>query len=403
MSAGRRIAVSLGLLLGLATAPALAQEARYYREGRHLVHELAGTIPATPRIRVAADLGAVEVEGAPGNEVRYRIRVRVAARDDSEARRLLDGLLVSASRRGDELLFQGLATRPDTGRGLSAEFHLTVPAATRHLEVATGAGDVRARGLLGTCSLMTRGGTIGADDLGGSLRAETRGGSIEVGRVGGEAGLSTAGGGVRLAAAGGGVTAQTSGGDVVLGRAGGDVRAQTGGGNILIDEAAGSVVVETSGGNIEVGRAGGKVSAATAGGSIRVASARGGAHCETAAGPIDLGSVEGSIRAITSSGSIRAAVARGRAPFSDSSLEAWQGDVTIILPDSLPLTIRALVDNPAGHPIRSDFPLTITRDTEVAGRPVEIAEGSIGGGGSLLKVRTLGGSIVILKAKNANP
>jgi DUF4097 and DUF4098 domain-containing protein YvlB len=398
------VGAALALLaLAAAAAPAAAQESRYYREGRHYIHEIAGAIPAAaPAIRVATDLGAVEFVGARAPGVRYRIRVRAAVAGDAEARRRLDELAISISRSGDALVFKGEAARPMIGRGLSAEFDLTVPAATPEIEVTTGAGEIRARGLEGRVTLATRGGRIAADALGGPLQAETRGGPIEVGSVAGTARLVTAGGRVRVDSAGGELLARSSGGEVAIGRAGGQVRAETGGGSVRIDSAAGDVEVATSGGNIELGRVEGKVVAATAGGSIRVSSAARGIRCETAAGPIVLRGLGGPVRAVTSAGSIQADLA-GAAALADSDLQTWSGDVTLILSETLPLTIRALIDNPIGHRIQSDFPLKIFRDAENAGRPMEIAEGSIGGGGSLLKVRTLGGNILILKAKNAKP
>jgi hypothetical protein len=395
----------LSLLLGCAAAaPAAAQESRYVREGRHLVREISGTIPAagTQAIRVASDLGSVEVQGDREAGVRYRIRVRTAAADDAQGRRRLDDLQISISRSGGVLLFKGESARPIAGHGLSAEFSLTVPAATSRIEVATGAGAITARGVGGSATLTTRGGGISADGLGGPLEAESRGGPIEVGAVAGAARLITAGGRVRVGSVGGALVVRTSGGDVVIDRAGAEVRAETGGGSIRIESAAGEVEAATGGGNIELGRAGGKVIAATGGGSIRVASARRGVRCETAAGPISLVGVGGPVRAVTSAGGIQADFAALTA-FSDSDLQTWHGDVTVVLPESMPVTVRALIDNPVGHRIQSDFPLKIFRDTESAGRPMEVAEGSIGGGGSLLKVRTLGGNILILKAKSTKP
>ncbi len=378
-------------------APA-SQEARYYREGRDLVREISGAIPdAAPRIRIAADVGSVEVQAGPGAEVRYRIRARASGVDAARARRSLGELLVSASRSGGRLLFRGEAPSPTSAQGVTIEFSLTVPAATPEVEVATGAGDVAVRGVGGSATLFTRGGGIAIDRLGGALRAETRGGNIEVGTVDATARLVTAGGSVRVASAGGAVVAQTSGGDVTIGHGRGDVRAETGGGGIDIASASGDVEARSGGGNITLGAVGGKVTAATAGGSIRVVSARGGAHCETAAGPIVLRGIDGPIHAVTSSGSIRADLAPSAHPSSDSFLETWQGDVTVMVPETLPLTIRALIDDPLGSGIRSDFPLAIAREAEGAGRPLEIGEGRVGAGGPLLKIRTLGGNIAILK------
>jgi len=79
------------------------------------------------------------------------------------------------------------------------------------------------------------------------------------------------------------------------------------------------------------------------------------------------------------------------------------GDVTLEVPETLPLTIRAVVDNSKGNRIKSAFPLRVYREAEDAGRPVEIGEGSIAGGGSLIKIRTLDGHIAIQKIKRTEP
>jgi DUF4097 and DUF4098 domain-containing protein YvlB len=385
---------------GLGSAPAVAQESRYYREGRHLVHEITGVIPSGASIvQVDTDLGSVDLQGSQASDVRYRIRVKTVGGDDTEVRKRLDDLVVSARKSGRVLLFKGEAARALAEPGLVAEFALTLPGDTPQIEVRTGAGDVTARALKGAATLVTQGGRITADRVSGPLRAETRGGPIDIGHVDGSARLATQGGGVTVGSAGGAVVAQTSGGEVRIGAAGGEVKAETGGGEIRIESASGNVDVRTGGGNIELGRIGGTVSAATTGGSIRVASSRGALRCETGAGSISLRGVGGPVHAVTSAGDILADLAEAAGPFSDSDLQAWQGDITILLPDRLPLTVRALIDNPAGSRIRTDFPLRIGRETEEAGRSAEIAEGSIAGGGPLLKVRSLGGNISIRKSE----
>ena len=154
----------------------------------------------------------------------------------------------------------------------------------------------------------------------------------------------------------------------------------------------------TGGGNIDLGRILGQISAMTAGGSIRVVSAGAGVQCETAAGAIELLEVLGQVRALTSVGDIRVHIL-GKKAFAESNLQSLLGDVFVSLPDSLPVTIHALVDAPLGVGIDSEFPLAISRELEAAGRPVAFGEGDVLGGGSLLKIRTLGGNIVIRKAK----
>lgn len=378
-----------------------AQEDRQYREGRFLVHEIAGSIPSgTPRVRIETEVGSVIARPSAAPEVRYRIRVRaIADENEDAARRLLEEMIVSAGKTGDAIVFRGQIGRPGAERDLTAEFGLEVPAGTKEFEVVTGAGNVEARGLRGIVTLATRGGSISADGIGGLLRAETRAGNIEVGDVLSAARLVTAGGTVRLNASGGDVLVRSSGGDVIIGRAGGLVRAETGGGNVTVESATGDVFIQTRGGNIQVGRVAGEVAAATSGGSIRIAGADG-VRCETAAGPIVLKGLQGPVRALTSAGGIRADFLPTTRAFFDSDLQTWQGDVVVSLPESLDLTIRAEVDNSLGRRIRSDFPLRTFREAEDTGRPLEMAEGNIGAGGSVLRIRTLGGNISILKLKD---
>jgi hypothetical protein len=122
-------------------------------------------------------------------------------------------------------------------------------------------------------------------------------------------------------------------------------------------------------------------------------------RCESGAGPIFLKVLDGPIRAVTSAGNIQAEILPAGRTLFDSDIQTWAGDVLLALPESPHVTIRAIVDNSKGRRIQSDFPLRIYREAEDAGRPVEIAEGAIGGGGALIKIRTLDGNIVIQKAK----
>jgi len=395
----KRLRIVATLILCLMAAPLRGQEARYLDEGRQMVHELSGVIAADDvRVRVNTDLGSVRVNGSDERGVSYRIRVRAMSEDASEARRLIDTLGVSAIREGDRIVFSGKAYAPDQIGSLAAEFVLTLPRSTPSLEVLTGVGDVGVEGIEGGVTIITRGGRVSAGEIDGPLQIETRGGDIEVGRVRGNVRLVTGGGEVHLESTSGDLVARTSGGDVRIGHVGGRVNAETGGGSVRIERASGDVIAGSNGGNIDLGRILGEVSAATAGGSIRVVSASRGVNCETAAGLIDLAEVLGPVRAITSAGNINVHLI-GREAFADSNLQSLLGDVFVSLPDSLPVTIRALVDDPVGAGIDSEFPLAITKELEEVGGPIAIGEGEVGGGGSLLKIHALGGNIVIRKAR----
>jgi DUF4097 and DUF4098 domain-containing protein YvlB len=398
------------LALSVGVAPAAAREPQGTPSAAHATvpvaagttaaHEIVGRAPAgLSRLRVETALGSVRLRPAAGTETVYRVRLRATGTDAADARRRLDRMVVSASRTGDLLHFTG--TLPDSGdaaRGLTAEYDIEVPRAVGAVEIATGAGDIDVAELPGKISLLTRGGAITGGALGGPLEAETRGGRIQMGPLEGTARFVSAGGDVLLETVGGDLAVRTSGGDVRVARAGAGVQVESGGGNVRVDRAMGAVKIATGGGNIEVGDAAGEVAAATAGGSIRVGTAKS-VRCETAAGPIVLGTINGPVRAISSAGTIRALLGPA-AIAADSDIQTWHGDVLVSLPDAPALTIRALVDNPVGRAIESDFPLAIRRDLEAVGRPLEVGEARLGGGGPLLKLRTIGGRIVILKASN---
>ncbi len=389
-------------LLTLALAPVAASEARYYRDGRFLVQEIHGSIPTHgPRIRIETDLGTVRVRSAAGNEVQYRIRVRATASAGETARRLLDRLMIGAGQNGDLVLFTGRAADPQALRGVAAEFEITVPEDAIEIETFTGGGDIVVEEFGGRATLVTRAGNISARALAASLRAETSSGSIRIGRVGSDARLITGGGSVHLDQAGSDVLVRTSGGDIVIGRSGGGVKVESGGGDVRIDEATGDVTVGTGGGRIALGRIGGRVRAATSGGGIRVRSADGGVQCETGAGMIELQANGGPIQALTSIGNIVVDLSRFRGVFGGSDLETGQGDVIVSIPESLAVTVRALLDDPSAGDIRSDFPMKVSRRIGAIGRSITIAEGDIAGGGSLLTIRSLGGNIVILKTEPA--
>ncbi len=400
----RRRAGFAVLLAAVAVVPLAANEARYYRDGRFLVHEIRGVIPARgPRIRVETDLGAVRVQAAQGDEVRYSIRVRAAAAGPEDARRLIDRLLIGAGRQDDLILFTGQTSDPASLRGLAAEFDIAVPPGTSAVEAFTGGGDVVAGDLDGGATFVTRAGNISAGRLRGPLRAETTSGAIRVGFVGADSRLITGGGGVHLQEGAGDVLIRTSGGDVDIGRGGGRIEIESGGGNVRIQEAAGDVTVGTGGGRIALGRVGGRVWAATGGGGIRIGSADGGVRCETGAGAIQLKAGGGPIQALTSVGNILADLSSVRGSFPGSELQTGQGDIIVAIPGSLALTVRALLDGPGAGRIRSEFPLEISRRVDGLGRPVAFAEGDIAGGGSLLTIRSLGGDIIITRAEEAGP
>ena len=81
-------------------------------------------------------------------------------------------------------------------------------------------------------------------------------------------------------------------------------------------------------------------------------------------------------------------------------LETGVGDITIYLVPNINLTIRASIEASTGHSIKSDFPeIRVSSEGGQWGPKQVSAEGSLNGGGPVLKLRTSMGNIYIRRAQ----
>lgn len=384
------------LVVALAPATSAPGQGQITREGRYWVEEVAGDIPAAPRVRVVSSQGTIELRGGPETKISYRVRKRVRASSEEEARRKLSGYRLRAGRSGE---LAELVVEFGHGEGAGAECFVTVPRSTLRAHLETRGGSVVVEKIDGEAVATTAGGSIRADEISAGARLETAGGSITMGRMGGKVDAQTAGGSIQLQSCGEAVLA-TRGGSITVGACEKGVRAETAGGGIRVNRAGGNVLAETAGGSIHIGEAGARVTAQTSGGSITVDSARGLVRAETAAGGIRLWKLAGPVHAETAAGSIVAQVVADRQSWAESQLETSVGDVTVYLPEALAVTIRASIEMASGrHRIVTDFPLTIRTVSEAPGPKEIVGEGSLNGGGAPLRIRTTSGNIEIRKNK----
>jgi len=376
--------LKLGLMACLA-ATALAGEPGLRHDGAFWVEEGHGSLMVPPKgnIRIAA-FGAVTVKGTAGSELAYVVTKRVKAKSEAEARQLLSAYRVRSSR-------QGRVTRLWVEGGSEmAELEVAAPQSSGEVLVETRAGTVDVSKFEGAVIAETGGGRISVDQVAGDLVAKTAAGEISLGKIGGDARCVSGAGAIRAAAIHGQAFLETGGGDIHVQQVDGALRCTTNGGGIHIAQAGNIVIADTAGGPIEVGYAKGMVTANnSAGGPIRVGSASG-ARCESAGGPIRLTSFGGSLKASTTMGSI---IARFQTqPVEDSFLSTSHGDITVWIPSNLKVTVRAQNASYGGAKrIVCDFPDIAVK---LAGSAT-IAEGSLNGGGPLVKLAGTGGMIYI--------
>jgi len=167
-----------------------------------------------------------------------------------------------------------------------------------------------------------------------------------------------------------------------------DARLKTDGGDVEVATLHGDVKANTEGGRLNFNGIQGDVNGKTEGGSVNAVGCRGELQVRTEGGNIAIEDFTGKgLQALTEGGSIVAEFAVP--PRSDCTLRTSGGNVTVRIPETAAVTLDAHTD---GGRTRTDLPI------EVHGRQDGgTLRGTINGGGSVLKLKTEGGNIRLLK------
>jgi DUF4097 and DUF4098 domain-containing protein YvlB len=389
---GSRKSIAVAALLAMAVAiPVWAQQSRVYRDGNSWVEETTGTLPASRQVRITTDVGSVQVQGS-SSRVTYVIRKRSYAPSEEAARRQFEQMRISAVKNGEGAFIEGRLANRNLSR-FNAEFVVQIPRQLEVVKVETRGGSIGFSSIAATVLGATGGGLVKLDDLDGSVKITSGGGNVDAGRLGADFSLTTGGGDVYIKSVAGQTRVNIGGGKVYIGSAKG-ATIQTGAGNIEVHKCSGDLGVSSGGGNLNLGDVNGTVQAETTGGSVHLDSARGRVQISTGGGSVELLNLSEGAQVQTGAGGITAEFVGKRGTFSDSSLHTAAGDVIVYLPADLPVTVHASSDMATGHGILSDFSgLRITKEGSNFIPRSMYAEGSLNGGGPVLKVRTIIGQI----------
>ena len=203
--------------------------------------------------------------------------------------------------------------------------------------------------------------TVPADS---SLRSKTGSGSHRIEGISGNVHASTGSGSI-VAREVGSVTASAGSGSIDVERADGSVRINAGSGRIQATDVNGAIAARTGSGGIDVVQSGsGDVEVSSSSGTVRI---RG---------------VNGRLRASTTSGGLNV---EGK-PVDDWELSAASGGIEVDVPDGSRFDLDATTSSGS---IDVGMPVTMSTSGRRALR------GTVGGGGSRLRVRTSSGSIHI--------
>jgi DUF4097 and DUF4098 domain-containing protein YvlB len=366
----------------------LAGDPGPHREGEFWVETSTGSeaVASGEQLKITL-IGDVVVRGSGGSQIEYKLTRRVRAGSQAEAREALQDAEVTLVRHARS---SRLAVDGETG---PVNLQVTIPRNLSGLIVGTDAGSVDVADFDGSVLVRTGAGDARVGHIKGSVDVSTAGGTVHLGEVSSWARVSSGGGDITAESVGGEARFETGGGDITVQKVGGGIRAITGGGKVRLGQVSGSVITSNGGGGaIDIGRVGGTVSAHNAGGGPIVIGSAGGIQCESASGAIRVVS-SGTIRIVTGSGSVIAQV-QGEKLTSDSYVSTGSGDITVILPSNIKVTVRvqnAGATRPEG--IVSEFPgLRVSMD----GGTVS-ARGELNGGGPLLQIQGTSGTIRIRK------
>ncbi len=381
-------------LIPVIAASLLAQDAQVTRDGQQWKRVLPGSFVAKDlRVLKVATRGRVVLKASVNDVITYKLTQHVRARTEEEAHRMFGSVVSSIGQRNGLTQVTLMPTARDI---VNAEWEIGLPRRVAGVIVDTQNGDVEAYDLESNLHVDTTVGQIRCDRIRGGVEAKTGGGEIRLGRISGPVQCISAAGSIIVDSAGGEAICQTAGGEIQIREASGPVKVSTEGGNIQLDRMAANVQAHTGEGVIQILQAGGMVWADTRGGSIEVGSSNG-VQCQSGAGTIRVKTSTGPLRIQTALGSILAELLAG-ARIEDSSLVAGSGDITVMIPANVALSVMARNDSGPNPRIVSDFSELHVKSAGVV-RPPLVFEGSINGGGPLLSINTGGGIIYVRKLK----
>ena len=339
---------------------------------------IRGSLPASAEFRVVTG-GDVVVRGGRGAAIGYTITQRFDVASEADARQ--------AALRIDRIIRSQARSSTITFPDARAVVRLEIPRRTAKVSVMSVAGDIDVSGVEGAVFARNGAGRTNLDQIGGDADVQTAGGCTTLGLIGGSLRCLSGGGAIRARTIRGEAVFETTGGEIYAAEVLGAVHAYTGAGRIRIGRAGSSVTATTKGGPIEIGRAAGVVVANNSGGPIQVSSASA-VRCETASGAIRLAGVSGSVVANTTFGDIIASLLGARL-LADSVLRTGKGDITVLIPSNISVTLQATTTAGSGT-ILSDYPIHVSNRG-----PMLRADGPINGGGPLLQIAGKGGTIFI--------
>ena len=331
------------------------------------LEDIAETFPVVSggKLTINADCGGIDVQSTEDDTVSVRIQRAAQIKANRRAAEILKNLDVQIAHEGSdvkiEAKFTGNAKRWTKRKNdLDVQFDILVPR-QYNLDLKTACDDISVANMTGDVKAETFSAGLRFQDITGHIDGTTAVGHID------------------------------------LKAFNGDVRLQTKGGNIALEGGTGDVKAKTSGGSLQVIDVTGTVNGQTSGGNITLRDCKGGADLKTAGGGIEVEN-DGPVLAKTTGGSIRCQLQEASSSQNLLlDLETAGGGINASLVPDIAATVEAKV---LGGSVTTEFP--VVAEMEGAVKPDQL-QGTINGGGSLLRLRSIGGNIILRKTEAHDP
>ena len=311
-------------------------------------------------LEIDTERGSIDLQTGYGDGVRVVVKA---------SRGMVSDYLEVRFEEGNGLRIVGTEVRGAPDRG-GVEFHIEAPA-DMDVVIRTDGGHVEVGDITGEMEITTGGGHIEFGEVGGSLMIDTGGGHIEGDSVGSHGSI------------------KTGGGHVDVNDVRGDLEVRSGGGHIEIGDVDGTLEIKTGGGHLQAGHVMGDAQLRSGGGHVEMEGCDGDVEVKTGGGRIELNEMAGSVFAHTGGGDIEVRLTAGNSSGVDLESEE-DGDIILSIPSGSGFDIDAV----ASGRVEADSSLRFSGK-----QSVERMSGTIGSGGSVLKIRAEDGDIRIISGR----
>jgi DUF4097 and DUF4098 domain-containing protein YvlB len=271
-------------ILVLAAALAASVPARAL-PGDRVEKEEKSSVPAKGKIALVIKnaRGRTVIVGRPDATSVSIVGVKtVVARDNDDAKAMMDHLVMDVSEKGDQVVIETrdenkyedwgwsvMSVVKGNRRSSWIDYTIEVPVAFR-VNAATSSGEVRISNIGGSADVEATSGDVSLRGVGAGARIAMTSGDFEASDIGGDMTIGATSGNVNIENVRGKVEISGTSGDFDVSQVQKDINVQLTSGDFVLQGCTGNVVFRSASGDARMSEVGGSVDASSSSGDIEV-------------------------------------------------------------------------------------------------------------------------------------